>query len=349
MIKFKPDLFSLSGPNWHKINKNDAKLFKFSGLPEDKKKEIKNILKIRGLEINSSNLLLEFRDSKIVAKKLHSLSPYKYKDLVKTYEFLKEKNSPTPEISNLHYKDDFLIKSFSRREIYLNFTEGRYFNGSYTDLIKTAKSINLLNKITGKISYSKIEKISILPKRSSEILEKFFYSLSKDTIKLNIKNINILKKNETLIFKIYDELKKNLKLIQKRPEGIFHIDLHPHNILINKSHSIIMDIESLKKTKYEIATGFGIFKLLRQTLTKTRSEKNFIHYSKKFIEEIHGKDFSKIDVKILFQGAKFEIFRRLLIIMKGNLEGNVSPWNKVLEIQVNALSEVKELEKIVTN
>ena len=82
MIKFKPDLFSLSGPNWHKINKNDAKLFKFSGLPEDKKKEIKNILKIRGLEINSSNLLLEFRDSKIVAKKLHSLSPYKYKDLV---------------------------------------------------------------------------------------------------------------------------------------------------------------------------------------------------------------------------------------------------------------------------
>ena len=172
----------------------------------------------------------------------------------------------------------------------------------------------MLNKITGKISYSKIEKISILPKRSSEILEKFFYSLSKDTIKLNIKNINILKKNETLIFKIYDELKKNLKLIQKRPEGIFHIDLHPHNILINKSHSIIMDIE-----------------------------KNFIHYSKKFIEEIHGKDFSKIDVKILFQGAKFEIFRRLLIIMKGNLEGNVSPWNKVLEIQVNALSEVKEL------
>jgi hypothetical protein len=35
--------------------------------------------------------------------------------------------------------------------------------------------------------------------------------------------------------------------------------------------------------------------------------------------------------------------------MKGNLNGNVSPWNKVLEIQVNALSEVKELEKIVTN
>ena len=45
MIKFKPDLFSLSGPNWQKINKNDAKIFNFSGLSEDKKKKLKISLK----------------------------------------------------------------------------------------------------------------------------------------------------------------------------------------------------------------------------------------------------------------------------------------------------------------
>ena len=35
-----------------------------------------------------------------------------------------------------------------------------------------------------------------------------------------------------------------------------------------------------------------------------------------------------------------EVLRRILIILEGNLGSKISPWNKVLDIQIKAISEV---------
>ena len=54
---------------------------------------------------------------------------------------------------------------------------------------------------------------------------------------------------------------------------------------------------------------------------------------------------SGMNYKILFLGGKIEILRRIIVIMEGNLNGNISPWNKVLEMQIKALSEIEYLEE----
>ena len=63
-----------------------------------------------------------------------------------------------------------------------------------------------------------------------------------------------------------------------------------------------------------------------------------------FFEKISG-DIDTGDHKweLALFGALTEVLRRLLYIFEGNLNGKVSPWNKVMKIQIDALSEIEFL------
>ena len=63
---------------------------------------------------------------------------------------------------------------------------------------------------------------------------------------------------------------------------------------------------------------------------------------------IRNQGYEDTPWELLFLGAKTEILRRLLIILKGNEGEKISPWNNVLAIQINALREVEELKKLLT-
>tara|TARA_B100001057_G_C22869309_1_gene958032 strand:- start:2234 stop:3283 length:1050 start_codon:yes stop_codon:yes gene_type:complete len=349
MTSFKPDLFSSPGPYWQKVNLNEQKNLSSNIFSFKANKIIKNIYKVKGLEINSSNLLIELKNEKIIVKKNPFISSKKFNYQIYLYEFLRKKRSPVPKLSSYQFERDILYRLSKDRVIYLEFQKGRYFNGSYEDLFKTAKSINLLNNATNSIDFSRIEKLPLFPKKSPYILKKFFSLLDKGLIKISSENKKALIKNELFLFETHKRIIDNLYLFKDIPEKALHTDLHPHNILINNSKSFILDIESIRRTKWPIALGFAIFKLLRQTLTKNRRKKDFKLHAKKFIEIIHDKDYSRIDLKILLFGAEVEVFRRLLFIFEGNLEGKVSAWNKVLIIQLNALREIKELKKILSD
>ena len=44
---------------------------------------------------------------------------------------------------------------------------------------------------------------------------------------------------------------------------------------------------------------------------------------------------------LCFLAARNEIYRRVMIILEGNLGENDSPWNHVLEVQLRAFGEMK--------
>ena len=83
-------------------------------------------------------------------------------------------------------------------------------------------------------------------------------------------------------------------------------------------------------------------------MTHLSYDRKFEQNAKNFItiltESIHKEG---IPGDVLFIGAKLEILRRLLIILEGNLGEKISPWNSVLEIQINALKEVNLLRKLM--
>lgn len=55
-------------------------------------------------------------------------------------------------------------------------------------------------------------------------------------------------------------------------------------------------------------------------------------------------DIDGVNYKILFIGARIEILRRILVIIEGNLNNKISPWNSVMGIQIRALNEVEYIE-----
>ena len=164
----------------------------------------------------------------------------------------------------------------------------------------------------------------------------YFSMKEKEIIKKNYKKILICEK------KILDQL----NIIKNFKYELLHRDLHPHNILINGKKVYLMDIDSIVPTKWPIAIGFAVFKLIRQFCVKNKITPKNIGLMSNFINILlDSSKISGMNYKILFLGGKIEILRRIIVIMEGNLNGNISPWNKVLEMQIKALSEIEYLEE----
>ena len=71
-------------------------------------------------------------------------------------------------------------------------------------------------------------------------------------------------KNIDLIFATETNCSDNLDQILEINESIFHIDLHPHNVIVDNALANIIDIDSLRVSRWPTALGFGFFKLVRQ-------------------------------------------------------------------------------------
>jgi hypothetical protein len=124
-----------------------------------------------------------------------------------------------------------------------------------------------------------------------------------------------------------------------------HIDLHPHNLLINpKIGPVFVDIDSLQRADRVQNIGFATFKLVRQYIVHEqifksyqkikRDTRCFIDIVTKTaqIEEINCNDICLL--------ATAEVLRRLALIIDLNrLQGNRA-WNTVLHMHLMALHEI---------
>jgi len=147
--------------------------------------------------------------------------------------------------------------------------------------------------------------------------------------KILFHNKNIIYDNLNYVINFNEQLDKTYPL---------HIDLHPHNILITKDEAIIIDLDSIYNISLNTSLGFGYYKLLRQDIANKSHEEK----SKKLMCEIFNntKYDNIFEPLISYYFVKKEIMRRLLLILQENLTLGSSDWNHVLNIQINALSEV---------
>jgi hypothetical protein len=346
---FLKDRFSASGPNWVQIGKKDSHLIgQLSDLVNAEYAqiigEIREIYKVVGLELNSSNFLIDGTKNNIILKVLGNdeFNLFKSQELI--YQKIQDEGLPIPQIINSSNNNLYFQKPY----LAIEYLSGKYFSGSNEDLILTSQAVNTLHRGLEKLDLSCFDEIETYQENSTVIIDalseyqKDWKLIFGDRLSL------LLEENLELIYATDAICKENLSRIFEAPSSVFHIDLHPHNLLLTANDARIIDIDSLKISRWPTAIGFCFYKLSRQAISfqgiKSIDLNEIKNFSASLSEHIN---FSGNKSNLLLIGAMTEVMRRLLIILEQNLTNGTSEWNNVLEIQINAISEINYFLKVL--
>ena len=184
------------------------------------------------------------------------------------------------------------------------------------------------------------------PSNSNEIFESAI--LSRTEFNKFLREQTPLYEKLDTFFTILEACNKFNAQLHQFDKGIFHIDLHPHNILVHGRKNLILDLDSLRKVEWPIPIGYCFFKLLRQVgvWLSANDQNNFKFYMEQMYEEFDTiSDKKGTNVLIFLNGANLEIMRRLLLILNDNIVYGDSRWNSVLGVQINSLLEINQIKR----
>lgn len=343
---FSKDKFSEEGPKWEKLDAYDLVLTKnLKNISEkyysDALGSVVNIFKVKGLEINSSNFLVEGSVGKIILKLVNENTFLQFKSEDQIYSYLDKLDTPLPRILGSANRNI----NFDYAHIALEYMDGKYFSGSNLELSIAATSINKLHTEIQKFELSYFSELPMLSNNSKTIFNDFIEIKDRWETLFDHETLNLLKKNINLIKIVINFCEENIKKLTIIDKSAFHIDLHPHNIIVQSKEAAIIDMDSIKISRWPIALGFTFYKLTRQALTEKSVTDNDLNFFYEQLTSSYISNKNKDDIELLFIGALSEVIRRLTIILEGNFDNKISQWNQVLSIQINAISEILFLSK----
>ncbi|MBA3704877.1 MAG: hypothetical protein H0W84_02945 [Bacteroidetes bacterium] len=334
---FKENIFSVKHPTFSPLKDFDK-----TELSEIIKKHypsliITGIEKIGAFEINSNNWKIEsglesFILKKVDISKSEALSTQAdWTSQLQTYAF--------PTLRFLKNKEERLI-STEGNDVYCitYFEDGHYFGSSYDEWIDLLRNLKLLFDYSAKYKSSS----SLIPSR-------IFFTSDEDQLIAQIKFFpeikNITNTQLSLIIEEYKQLKQIFQA-KKLKHSVFHIDIHPHNLIINNNKLILLtDFESFQVTTTEVSLGFGIYKCMRQLLTlendPLRIKERILELKIQFETIFPGYDF----IELLTLG-KIDILKRLLFILKEILDKKEPKWLFMLGTQLDSLEEINKITKL---
>jgi hypothetical protein len=340
-MNFYRDRFSVSGPEWIPMSvseKNNVRSLveilgeKYSSTIG----EIIDVHKVAGLEINSSNLRIEGSIDSVVIKLLDVQDSANFHPQAHIYEHIKHLELPGPHIFGGD-SGELLGRPF----IAMNYIPGHYFSGSKQDLSLAGSAIRQFHEGFSDYTVFGLTELPVLQSNSSQILTRFLATNDEWDSKFGADLACLLRKNIDLLVDTEAKCSAGLSTLLSIERSFLHVDLHPHNIIIGANQATIIDVDSLKLVAWPSALGFCFYKLARQSIVFQDVGKTNFSELKDFFKIIvsdYGISESRVDV--CFLGGLTEILRRILIILEGNLDARVSPWNRVLEIQLRAISEI---------
>jgi hypothetical protein len=350
---FLPDLFSNSSVTYSKPIKN--KIYEIKDVLEsfytNLGKQTGEIYQCGSLEINSNNYKVEIGNNKYVLKRiLGNKKDIKIKQSqVELLNWLADNNIPAPTVLESTHEDQYIIENENNYWCLMKYMPGCYYSGKDEEFSKTSEVLIKLFSLlkTYPINNGDFGSNDLPARKSIVSVEQVYKRKHEWSDILGEDNARYLNSS-------WDKFNSDLNLvIEKRDDlltnvGLCHIDMHPHNVLINNtSVSAILDFESFLIAPTESVILFNLFKLARQSIV---FDLNVMHNNsinmilQSVLNELKKqdliRDLDKNDVVIM---AKVEVIRRILIILDLSFYNNVSTWNHVLSIQLNALYEIDAL------
>jgi len=296
---------------------------------------------VGAFEINSSNFKISVHKKKFLLKRWDQAAQLeKVENQLALLMLLKAKNVPVPEPVLSQKRKNFSLIN-NRIWVLFEFLEGEYFKGTKSQVISAAKSIGRLSSELKSLPLNLI--ISNGPQQllpaDREILR--LYSQKKPMWEeiLGAEYALLLGQNFDHIVENWDQSAIE-KAFGGKPQ-VIHYDLHPHNILMSESDVVgILDFDACSVLAPGVALGFSVMKLVRQAVVFNGLKTTAAELGNLFISELIKED-SQIETfaQSFNSLAKSEVLRRIVLILKLNLEKSDKRWNHVLPVQIGHLYE----------
>jgi serine/threonine protein kinase len=300
-----------------------------------------------GLEINSNNFLFYVGDCGYVLKRGKFKSEYDLTNVrtqVELAGWLLKQGSEFPEIIFSENSSSKVVVDGHYYWYLMYFINADFFSGVSNEFLNAGEGMARLFCSLAEVPKNLIVDHHVLPPAQdsldiaelAENCKKEWPLLFGEPSYLLVESWGYIK----------DTLEETIQLESKITDsmGLCHIDLHPHNLLMQESKvSAILDFGSLVQAPIYSSIAFNLFKLARQTIALKNGDylnADFINQKNIVVSSFLTKNLIPENAD-LGKYAKVEIMRRLLLILKLNIENNNSDWNHVLPIQINALKEAE--------
>lgn len=345
-------MFRNSVPVFKKSNDDTVGLLK-SLLTQNYNKisaDITSVEQFQGSEINSNNYKVTTASGTYLIKKFIDINEYEILQKISLLSnWLNTHQVKTVQV-HLSNKNEFIIKSELDGCYWsvFDFINGSFFTGkSDQELASVGNSVgNLFTKLN-KLPTELCPSARVEHFTKGELLLEEMKKNKQSWISYFGKDLSsLLSDNWEFLEQIYSRVIENKQILSSRKAAPCHIDLHPHNILIEENQlKAILDIDSIKLDYSLVPISFSMYKLLRQSVMVREIKNNNQEISR--ISRIYFDSLTKEfpifekEVQNLYLYAATEIFRRIFIIFSLNLDQGSKKWNHILSIHLVGLKEAK--------
>jgi serine/threonine protein kinase len=307
-----------------------------------------SIKKSGAFEINSGNYRVD-TDAGCILLKRHCIDHAKsevFEKQQKLMSILRNEGClvPTPILCD----DETYLFQTGKNELWMamEFVDGHFFSGDRSSIVNTARAIGQFH------SNLKRCQIDLFPDRryinisdiDREVFNEIILGDRSVLEKFSGPDAILLAQNRHLIASAWQSVHDFQAIFLADEPGFIHIDLHPHNILMQDDHvAALIDFDSLMIGPMNMMLGFCSYKLLRQVVQKEGVGRSDLYsiILREFLESFYSIFPQIKDCRNnLGWFALTEICRRLAIIFRLTLRENNCAWNHVMKLHINGIKEV---------
>lgn len=352
---FHPDIFSVSSPHFSAVSAATDLQVRRIGAARypNVLSQIEKIEQFGGSEVNSNNFSLQTFDGRYLLKRLPGrLDPELLRRQLGLMVWLHdEKGINVPAVVR-DSTGDILLSDSDFHWCLFEFMGGDFFNGGSGQLSSTAYEIGRLQ-----CALSAHPRSLMPPSRwqyqtpDDSVIFKATIAGRKDWAEIFGSVVaSELSASWDRVLRSDAELNEQRAQIERMPNDASHCDLHPHNILISGTRpAAIIDFESFTWMPTSAALGFAVYKLIKQhavsQMIKANDRDRIAQAAETFFDGLQrgvGSSgmASGVDRNEMRLMATAEIFRRLLVVLRLNLQERNAAWNHVLPMHLAGLGEI---------
>lgn len=340
MRDFLPDYFSMKPKMLHRLkNEDELVIRQIMSLHYESLGKIESINRFSSLERNSNNFKILTEQGQFVLKRWNHPSESRLKEIIDIQLKLNARHILVPKPERVN--DRFFFSDNSGHFISLcRYIDGELYNPSTSNISSFFHAMSELflelKILTGAKpirSSFEVSPLRIIESISGALRSPSFWR--SEGLQSKFRDL------KTIEAKLSKDLQKFSTFSDKCPIQYSHFDLHPKNVVLTSEFNFgFLDFESCNLINPHIAWGFSLIKMLRQAMVDVQPDAPYSELGGNALANLGDVEFAKhLDVSMLPISGRFEIARRLAIILEGYFQNNSRVWFDMLPIQIQLLKE----------
>ncbi len=340
MRDFLPDYFSINSNVLRQLKHEDELVIRqIMSIHYESLGGIKSINAFSSLERNSNNFKILTEQGQFVFKRWNYMAESRLKEILDIQLRLSERNIIVPKPESVNDRFFFLDNSGNFISVF-RYIDGELYNPSTSNLSsffhamsKLFLELKILTADKPVHSSFEVSPLRIIDFIHGALRNSDFWR--SEGLQSEFQALKIIEA------KLSKDLQTFSKFSNKCPIQYSHFDLHPKNVVLTPEFNFgFLDFESCNLLNPHIAWGFSLIKMLRQAMVDVEPDAPYSEIGRRALVNLGDVEFAKyLDVSMLPISGRFEIARRLAIILEDHLQNRSKVWFDMLPIQIQLLKE----------